>query len=349
MGIPADQLAIAMGLSFILIAVIIACANFIQWFGREQAIKRAASQPLTLEDVIVPPKHFILLRVLLDKDEHASLSTFQFLMWTLLIAFLYISLWFLQLHGGSTEAPPAIPDNLMALMGISVAVPIASKGIAEYKKLKLRPEGVTYTEPRYASMLEEDGQPSLLRLQMFLWTIAALVIYFAQFLVAASKLEPNAVLGLQQADPTLLFLMGLSQTGDLGSKAYSGTVKKTEPDVNKPAVAPPATADPGTARNILAIRETIPRTARPKELVTLLGSGFGIQKDTIMLGQERVPPESIGRWEDTRIEFTIPDTITPGNQNLRVIAAGNAAEVPDHRKWSGMGPWTQRDRCGYRQ
>ena len=74
--------------------------------------------------------------------------------------------------------PPAPDSSLMTLMGISVVVPIASKGISEYKKLKPRNYSETYTEPDYASMLEEKGQPSLLRVQMFLWTLAALAIYF---------------------------------------------------------------------------------------------------------------------------------------------------------------------------
>jgi hypothetical protein len=325
MPIAPSQLGLAMGLSLILIAIIIACANFIHWYGRKHAIKRASSQPLSLDDLIVPPKHFILLRVLLDKNDHASLAAFQLLSWTLLISFLYIAIWILQLLNGSILAPSPIPESLMALMGISVAVPIVSQGITEYKRLKPRPEGETYIEPNYASMLEENGRPSLLRLQMFLWTLAAFAIFIGSFLTAALSAEADPLtLSLPEIAPTLLFLMGLSLAGYLGSIAYSGTVKKTEPPAKPQQPAQPAAPAPAPApvRAAPGIREIIPRDVKPKGVLTLLGSGFGAQSDTIMIGEDRVPPASIGRWEEARIEFTVPETISPGSHNLRVISGG---------------------------
>jgi len=338
MAIDPGQMAIAMVLAVVLIAAIIACANYIHWFGRKHPKKPPDAQAFSLADAIVPPEHFILLRVLLDKTgQHASLSTFQFLMWTLLIAFLYITLWFLQFLNGNTSPPPIIPQNLLALMGISVAVPLVNKGIMEHKKSRSRTEGEVYVEPSYASMLEEDGKPSFLRLQMFLWTIAAVVIYFWSFLTAAfSPAMTAGALGLPDVDPTLLFLMGLSQVGYLGSKAYSGTVIREED--------PGSTASAGTAaptrqppKPSLVIRETIPEMARPEETVTLLGSGFGTNKDTLMLGQERVKAENIVRWDDSRIEFTVPEAAMPGNYPLRVISGGSTAEVPlcvSESQWS---------------
>jgi hypothetical protein len=177
-------------------------------------------------------------------------------------------------------------------------------------------------------MLEEEGRPSLLRLQMFLWTIAALVIYIWQFVAAASAADITVgALGLQDIDPTLLFLMGLSQTGYLGSKAYSGTVKKTETEEKK-TVPPPVTMVSGAGRQPCAIREIIPRALRPAELVIMLGSGFGVQRDTIMIGEERVPAEKIRRWDDTRIEFALPEKVAAGKHAVRVITAGSTAELP---------------------
>ena len=327
MAIVPIQLGLALGLSLILIAIIIAIANFIHWFGRQQAMKRAASQPFSLDNMIVPPKHFILLRVLLDKKDHASLSTFQFLAWTLLLSFLYVTLWFLQFLNGSTQIPPPIPETLMVLMGISVAVPITSRGITEYKRLKPRPGGETYSEPNYASMLEEDGRPSLLRLQMFLWTLAALAIFTGSFFIAALSTNASALtLGLPNIDPTLLFLMGLSQTGYLGNVAYSGTVKKTPETPAAPQVTTPV-AEPVPVSQPLEIRDIIPRTVWHSDLVTVLGSGFGTNKDTLILGKDQIPIASIRRWENTRIEFSMPDTIPAGSYTLRVIAGGNSIEA----------------------
>ena len=218
----------------------------------------------------------------------------------------------------------------MTLMGISVAVPIASKGMSEYKKLKPRNDGETYTEPDYASMLEEKGQPSLLRVQMFLWTLAALAIYFGQFLASAFASGASAVsFGLPTVNPTLLFLMGVSQAGYLGSKAYSGIVTKTTQQAAEPATPSKTTAGKTistkttTTTQPLAIRDVIPRSAEVKDQVMLLGTGFGITVDTLMLGQARVPAADIKRWDDTRIDFVIPDGTQAGTFPIRIIAGGN--------------------------
>jgi len=311
-----------MGFSFILIAVIIACANFISYFGRERAKERAISKSSRYEDFIVPLQHFILLRMLLDKREHASLSSFQFLCWTLLISFLYISLWFLQLLNEGTGAPPPIPESVLALMGISVAIPIASQGISSYKDHKPREKGETYVRPDYASMLEEEGRPSLLRFQMFLWTLASLVIYTGLFFVSVNSVPdiPTLIgLGLPDINTTLLFLMGISAAGYLGNQAYSGKIERTEEP------AQPQSDIPGTASapNSPFIREIIVDT---NGLVTVLGSGFGLRKETIIIDENRVPDEAIVRWEAMRIDFTMPETVTRGTRHsLRVVVSGETA------------------------
>lgn len=79
MAVDLVQLAWAMVASLALIAGVIVIIHFIYTFGGRKG-----------------PKDFFLLRVLLDKNNHASLSAFQFLCWTLLIAFLYLTLWFLH-------------------------------------------------------------------------------------------------------------------------------------------------------------------------------------------------------------------------------------------------------------
>ena len=320
MAIDPIQLILAMGLSFILLTVIIACANFISYFGRERAKERAISKSLRYEDFIVPLQHFILLRVLLDKKEHASLSAFQFLCWTLLISFLYITLWFLQLLNGGTGAPPPIPESVLALMGISVAIPLASQGISSYKNKKPRGKGETYVGPDYASMLEEEGRPSLLRLQMFLWTLASLVIYaglFFVFIRNAADIPALVNLGLPTIDPTLLFLMGLSAAGYLGNQVYSGKVEKTEePSQPTDSLATSPVSAP-------FIKEIIVDT---NGLVTLLGSGFGTKKETIIVDENRVPDDAIMRWEEMRIDFAMPETVSRGTKNsLRVVVGGETA------------------------
>jgi hypothetical protein len=160
---------------------------------------------------------------------------------------------------------------------------------------------------------------------MFLWTIAAVVIYFWLFITAVFSAGPEAVsVGLPDIDPTLLFLMGLSQAGYLGSAAYAGTLEKSGAVTMNPPERIPATESVLTAATP-AIRETIPRSAGSKELVTLLGSGFGTKPDSLMIGQTNVSPEYIRRWEEGRIEFILPGTVSPGRHALVVTAEGNSA------------------------
>lgn len=331
MVITPSQLAAAMGCALILLVVIIACANFISWFGRQQAARRAAGKPLEINDLMVPLHHFILLRVLLDDKEHASLSSFQFLMWTLLISFLYATLWFLQFLNRIPGAPPDISPGLMVLMGISVAVPISSRVIDVYKKIKPREEGEEYKSPNYASMLEENGQPSLLRFQMFLWTLAALAIYSGLFVTGILQAGVEiGEFGLPPINETFLFLMGLSQTGYLGSKAFAGKVEPTGKTGTKDMVSGPTATgtEPPNATGAapMSIREIIPRdTIRAKELVTILGSGFGREKDTIIFGEDRIDPLNITKWENERIEFTLPENKKPGVYPFRVVAGGASA------------------------
>lgn len=312
-----------MGLSFLIIAIIVGWANVISWFGRRHA-EIPTSKTSDLQAAIVPPKHFILLRVLLDEHQHASLSLFQLLMWTLLISFLYLSLWCLQFLAGGTKAPPAIPGGLMALMGLSVGVPLVSKGISEYKKFKPRLEGEIYEEPRYASMLEEEGRPSLLRFQMFFWTLASLVVYSWSFVnTVLVPLPEGGMPGLPDVDPTLLFLMGLSQTGYLGGMAYAGTLKKEERPA-KVADAGPTVVGPPVAGKSMAIREIIPTPALPNEKATIIGSGFGATPDTIILGEEMISSDNIHSWTDTRIEFTVPGTAVSGTHTIQILSGGRS-------------------------
>jgi len=350
MPVDVFQLVEAMVISFILIATVIFFAHFISRYGRTHAKARSASRLWPPEDSTDALKHFILLRVLLDDNDHASLSAFQFLCWTLLISFFSITLWILYLMNPAGDAagivettvamtPAAeeiaeaavdsvssLPTNLFALMGISVAIPIASQGISAYKRVKPRDEGETYFEPDYASMLEENGRPSLLRVQLFLWTFAALAIYAGTFIASAFSTGPDNLLvkGMPDINPTLLFLMGLSATGYLGNQAYSGKVEKSEETGTVQPVMAVKTPDSGTAavRVSPSIREVIPKDVEPMGIVTLLGTGFGVQQDTIMIDEERISSSTIRRWEETRIEFSLPKTVSSGSHNLRIMARG---------------------------
>jgi len=123
-------------------------------------------------------------------------------------------------------------------------------------------------------------------------------------------------------------LMGLSQAGYLGGQAYSGSVIKGEQPEKKNTSEEPAhlaKEAPGTASVHPSpfVKDII---VDATGLVTLLGSGFGKQKETIIIDEDRVPDDAIMRWEEMRIDFTMPQTASRGTKHsLRVVIGGVTA------------------------
>ncbi len=87
-----------------------------------------------------------------------------------------------EIAEAAVDSVSSLPTNLFALMGISVAIPIASQGISAYKRVKPRDEGETYFEPDYASMLGGERQTQSPACPIVLWTFAALAIYAGTFI-----------------------------------------------------------------------------------------------------------------------------------------------------------------------
>jgi hypothetical protein len=120
-------------------------------------------------------KRIRFIDVIRDGDYYPSLPRFQFLVWTFVISFVYLSVYLIRIYSGKFDAP-FIDNNLLILLGISIASPIISNVISGYKytdKLTdLTSGNIDYDDPKYSfkTMLFENGKPALFRYQMFLWT-----------------------------------------------------------------------------------------------------------------------------------------------------------------------------------
>jgi len=128
-----------------------------------------------------------------------------------------------------------VPENLLALMGISVAVPIVNANIKEVKKVAKRksgdvPFGVMFHNP--------EGKLDLARFQMFLWTIIGISIFLYTLFDQIWTLSTVEELFLPDVSPTLLILMGLSQTAYLGSKIARNNSQENKPASNSSDVPP---------------------------------------------------------------------------------------------------------------
>lgn len=163
------------------------------------------------------------LREIIQNDVgYPTLSKFQFLLWTLVVAFTYLAIQIIIVIGTDYSGNyliDEIPQNLLAMMGISVAVPIiASKKVAIAKKINKAD-----TRQYFGSMFYNiQGKLDLARLQMFLWTIIGIGIYLHVVFDEILTLSSTEELFLPDISPTLLILMGLSQGAYLGSKFVGG-------------------------------------------------------------------------------------------------------------------------------
>ena len=115
--------------------------------------------------------------IILNEAGYPSLAIFQFLLWTVVVAFSYLLIYYLRIYSGLYDPPSTISTNILILLGISTAVPIVSAGVGSmvYKGDRSRPE--TPREHKWSSMLLENGKASLARYQMFLWTWIGIGIY----------------------------------------------------------------------------------------------------------------------------------------------------------------------------
>jgi len=172
--------------------------------------------------------------VILNDKGYPTISKFQFLLWTLVIAFTYFSIQIIIVVGTDYSTEQAyliknVPENLLALMGISVAVPIiASAKTRKTKKIKKQDDSKSFG----TMFLNLHGNLDLARLQMFLWTIIGISIYLHTVFDEILTLSSIGELFLPDVSPTLLILMGLSQGAYLGSKFVGGNTQENVPASN---------------------------------------------------------------------------------------------------------------------
>lgn len=173
------------------------------------------------------------LEIIRDKDNYPSLSLFQFYLWTIVISFGFLSIYLIRIFEGVYEPPiEELPANILVLMGISTAVPLA-----RHKMLSTKPlENHKGKKISLSSILQDKkGKPILSKFQMFIWTLIAIIIYlailfstvldisepgFADFEQEKCKNNKYFCLTFPDIDTSLIVLMGLSQTAYLGHEYF---------------------------------------------------------------------------------------------------------------------------------
>jgi hypothetical protein len=245
--------------------------------------------------------------IIRDGDYYPSLARFQFLIWTFIISFSFLSIYLVRILGGELGFPQQIPDGVLQLMGISVVTPIIGNGLSSFKYDTTISNKRRDDIPPFTSMLLENDKPVLFRYQMFLWTFVGIGIYLFIFFSSVSTVVSDAPkaeelkcdqlkqgeaeqkgctnlkqlsdLNLPDIDPSLVILMGLSQGAYLGGKL----VARTPARINRLVV--------GTSDKSLII----------------MGENFG-SGGVILIGKDKVAttPNPEVKWSDNRIDLPLP-------------------------------------------
>ncbi len=169
-------------------------------------------------------KHF--WDILLNELGYPSLSKVQFFVWTIIIAFSYITIYIIRFLAGEFGPPPGLSENILVLLSVSAIVPVGSARLNRYLNRSVKPVSTTPpTTILWRYMLLENEEPALHRYQMVLWTCISVSIYVIVIVTTIFNAQILAdvatKLVLPDIDGKLVILMGLSQGAYLGGKAFS--------------------------------------------------------------------------------------------------------------------------------
>jgi hypothetical protein len=250
-----------------------------------------------------------------DGDYYPSLPRFQFLIWTFVISFVYLSIYLIRIFSGEFDAP-AVDNNLLILLGISIVSPLLSNIISGYKYKKHFSEDqnddsdpMDIERKSFKTILFENGKPALFRYQMFLWTFIGVTIFLSLFAAGISEYIKQydecilnnqcitiSALAMPKIDTMLVTLMGLSQSGYLGGKVVARTPAR-----------------------ITKMYQGIDNK------FIILGLNFGerneITSGTIIINNKVVAghADKEVKWFDTKIEFPIPEEYKNKSIKLEVV------------------------------
>jgi hypothetical protein len=228
-----------------------------------------------------------------------SLARFQFLAWTLVVVFCLATICSVRFLSGNLEIPSQIPENLLALIGVSAGVTATSSFVSKnkYGEQTKKLDKVEYKEfikdKKLGTMLLENDAPSLTRFQMFAWTGLSIFLYLAKFLGTLNQFTIATVetLALPDIETTLLVLMGVSQGAYIGGKWVS----------------------PSVAKVFNAIYDSTTKT------VIVNGINFGESKKAIKLDTETIAENQITTWDKELIRFNLKTALTAGPHNITII------------------------------
>lgn len=249
---------------------------------------------------------FFVTKLYEGADGRASFSKFQFLVWTvvILVGIVTIAVARMIATGDIVSPVDEIPENLLALLGLSTATSLGAKGVTTlYARQGLIQKGSKDPNdpqpPSQELLADDDGIPELAKIQLFLFTLLA-VIFFLIAVGQAINQSDQAAIVLPDVDQALLVLMGVSSAGYIGKKFV--------------------TRD-GTTRAAPTLDAIMPSEvpAGSDTQIMLTGTAFGDGSDGVLgVGPLLVKPSA---WSNIDISFKLPtDDLLPAREKPYEVA-----------------------------
>jgi hypothetical protein len=229
-------------------------------------------------------------------DGRRSTSKLQFLVWTAVVVFAFVTVYCARViaeidHGlDALTSLPQIPLNLFLLMGFSATTTIGAKGITvAYKRAgEITKPDVEESEKNPGGLITKDDSdtPDLAKIQMLVWTYVGILFYVVALIAfVQDERYLEGKLAIPDVDSALIVLMGVGQGAYLGNKLVSRDV---------PGIGGFRIDDYNLTDN----------------RVTLVGGGFGAQKGSNFVYVIEDGKETIVRttsmWSGDQIEFDLP-------------------------------------------
>ena len=263
-------------------------------------------------------------------DGRASTSKFQLALWTGVVLFAFLSIFFARwLVQENPVIPDYLPPALFAAMGLSAGTAVLAKWITSAQvdsgQVAKAPTSGTAAAPNPgAGALVQDDGGSLdqYKVQFLAWTFVGIGLYLFSIIDVVRHAAPAAVAQAGQL-PAAVDKAQLVNLPDLGA-ALAGLIGVGHATyLGKKLVT-------STGPSMAGVD---PQFGPPNTAITLSGAGFGNAQGTglIMLGDspfEVVP----SKWGDNQIQFVLPEVPSgrprwqEGTLKFAVAANGQASD-----------------------
>ncbi len=263
-------------------------------------------------------------------DGRASTSKFQLALWTGVVLFSFLAIFFTRwLVQENPLIPDYLPPALFAAMGLSAGTAVLAKWITSAQVdsgqvAKTPAAGPTPAANPGAGALVQDDGGSLdqYKVQFLAWTFVGIGLYMFSIVDVVRHAVPAQAAQAGQL-PAAVDASHLANLPDLGA-ALAGLIGVGHATyLGKKLVTSTGPSMGGVD----------PQFGPPNTVITLSGAGFGTAQGTgqILLGD--APFEVVPRkWSDSQIQFVLPEVPSgrprweEGTLNLKVAANGQSTD-----------------------